>query len=166
MDHIRRIYCHSKFNARYYIIKSIVQYTLSNNRHCCFSRLYLVKNTAKNFQDRPAGSYKIDNIGDYPCEYNPKVHGPYNPARFYGTPDMPFSQLKLCEVTDWVKRRNKSPKSIAGLFSRAYWRWSHQYVQPKRSTAAPLIHYIAGMMIIFYIMNYGKIIRERHYKYH
>ncbi|CAH1738695.1 unnamed protein product [Aphis gossypii] len=90
-----------------------------------------IKNTSKNFQDRldrPAGSYKIDNIGDYPCEYNPKVHGPYNPARFYGTPDTSFSQLKLCEVTDWVKRRNKSPKSIVGLFSRAYWRWSHQYV--------------------------------------
>jgi Mitochondrial F1F0-ATP synthase, subunit f len=22
--------------------------------------------------------------GDYPAEYNPKVHGPYDPARFYG----------------------------------------------------------------------------------
>lgn len=23
-------------------------------------------------------------LGDYPAEYNPKVHGPYDPARFYG----------------------------------------------------------------------------------
>lgn len=23
-------------------------------------------------------------FGDYPAEYNPKVHGPYDPARFYG----------------------------------------------------------------------------------
>lgn len=23
-------------------------------------------------------------FGDYPIEYNPKVHGPYDPARFYG----------------------------------------------------------------------------------
>jgi len=38
-------------------------------------------------------------IGDYPVEYNPKVHGPYDPARFYGTPDTPFSQVKLGEVT-------------------------------------------------------------------
>lgn len=22
--------------------------------------------------------------GDYPAEYNPKVHGPYDPARYYG----------------------------------------------------------------------------------
>jgi len=38
-------------------------------------------------------------IGDYPAEYNPKVHGPYDPARYYGTPDKPFGQLKLGEVT-------------------------------------------------------------------
>ncbi|MBO8666384.1 hypothetical protein INO76_15255, partial [Staphylococcus aureus] len=56
-------------------------------------------------------------IGDYPAEYNPKVHGPYDPARYYGTPDKPFGQLKLGEVTEWVGRRNKSPKAIAGLFS-------------------------------------------------
>lgn len=37
-------------------------------------------------------------IGDYPAEYNPKVHGPYDPARFYGTPDTPLSQVKLGEV--------------------------------------------------------------------
>lgn len=23
-------------------------------------------------------------LGDYPADYNPKVHGPYDPARFYG----------------------------------------------------------------------------------
>lgn len=23
-------------------------------------------------------------IGDYPKEYNPSVHGPYDPARYYG----------------------------------------------------------------------------------
>lgn len=23
-------------------------------------------------------------LGEYPAEYNPKVHGPYDPARFYG----------------------------------------------------------------------------------
>lgn len=22
--------------------------------------------------------------GEYPVEYNPKVHGPYDPARYYG----------------------------------------------------------------------------------
>ncbi|KAF0769917.1 putative ATP synthase subunit f, mitochondrial [Aphis craccivora] len=105
-------------------------------------------------------------IGDYPAEYNPKVHGPYDPARYYGTPDTPFSQVKLGEVTEWVGRRNKSPKAIAGLFSRAYWRWSHKYVQPKRATVAPLIHILAGSMIFFYAINYGKFVHHRNYKHH
>lgn len=29
-------------------------------------------------------------FGDYPAEYNPKVHGPYDPARFYGKREFPF----------------------------------------------------------------------------
>uniref|UniRef100_A0A2S2QQ35 Putative ATP synthase subunit f n=1 Tax=Sipha flava TaxID=143950 RepID=A0A2S2QQ35_9HEMI len=105
-------------------------------------------------------------IGDYPAEYKPKVHGLYDPARFYGTPDTPFSQVKLGEMTQWIGRLNKSPSALAGLFSRAYWRWSHKYVQPKRATVAPLIHIITGSMLFFYTINYGKIIRGRNYKHH
>jgi len=48
-------------------------------------------------------SFKMG-IGDYPAEYNPKVHGPYDPARYYGTPDKPFGQLKLGEVTIFFSR--------------------------------------------------------------
>ncbi|XP_060859579.1 putative ATP synthase subunit f, mitochondrial isoform X1 [Metopolophium dirhodum] len=123
------------------------------------------KTNMQKIQDHPAAEV-FKGIGDYPAEYNPKVHGPYDPARFYGTPSTPFLELKLYEVPQWLKCRNKSPKSLAALFSRAYWRWSHQYVQPKRTTAAPLIQGLVGMMLIFYIINYGKIIRHRNYKYH
>ncbi|VVC26087.1 Mitochondrial F1-F0 ATP synthase subunit F, predicted [Cinara cedri] len=105
-------------------------------------------------------------ISDYPPEYNPKVHGPYDPARYYGKPDTPLSQVKLGDLREWISCRNKSPRAIAGVFSRAYWRWSHKYVQPKRTTVAPLIHIIAGSMLFFYTINYGKIIRHRNYKYH
>lgn len=28
-------------------------------------------------------------IGDYPIEYDPKKHGPYDPARFYGKGEYP-----------------------------------------------------------------------------
>ncbi|XP_022180431.1 putative ATP synthase subunit f, mitochondrial, partial [Myzus persicae] len=140
------------------------------NYHC-FLRLSAVKTTVKTtvkkIQDHSAaGSFKVGDIGDYPAEYNPKVHGPYDPARFYGAAHTPFSEVKLCEIDQWMKCRNKSPKAFAALISRAYWRWSHQYVQPKRTTAAPLIHGIAGMMLFFYAINYGKIIRHRNYKYH
>ncbi|XP_060522378.1 putative ATP synthase subunit f, mitochondrial [Cylas formicarius] len=105
-------------------------------------------------------------FGDYPVEYDPKRHGPYDPARYYGKPDTPFGQLKLSEVGAWIGRRNKTPSAIAGVFSRAYWRWQHKYVQPKRGGIAPFLHYVFGAMTIFYVMNSNKIGRERRYKYH
>ncbi|KAH9640075.1 hypothetical protein HF086_016006 [Spodoptera exigua] len=76
-------------------------------------------------------------FGDYPKEYNPAVHGPYDPARYYGKPDTPFGQVKINELGSWLARRNKSPQAIAGAFSRAWWRWQHKYVQPKKVGIAP-----------------------------
>lgn len=35
-------------------------------------------------------------FGDYPAEYNPKVHGPYNPAQYYGKrkySDVPMANI-------------------------------------------------------------------------
>lgn len=33
-------------------------------------------------------------FGEYPAEYNAKVHGPYDPARFYGKGKYKFIQNK------------------------------------------------------------------------
>ncbi|CAH0563715.1 unnamed protein product [Brassicogethes aeneus] len=57
-------------------------------------------------------------FGDYPADYNPKVHGPYDPARFYGKPDTPFGQVKVGEISAWLGRRNKGPAAITGAISR------------------------------------------------
>ncbi|XP_056647772.1 putative ATP synthase subunit f, mitochondrial [Diorhabda carinulata] len=105
-------------------------------------------------------------FGDYPAEYNPKIHGPYDPARFYGKPDTPFGQVKVGEIGAWLARRNKSPSALAGAISRAYWRWQHKYVQPKRSGIAPFLHVVVGSMIFFYSINYTKLSHHRNYKYH
>ncbi|XP_023727392.1 putative ATP synthase subunit f, mitochondrial [Cryptotermes secundus] len=105
-------------------------------------------------------------FGDYPAEYNPKVHGPYDPARYYGRPDTPFGQLKLNEIGAWLGRRNKNPRAVMGAVSRAWWRWQHKYVQPKRAGIAPVFQIITGSMLFFYIINYGKIKHHRNYKYH
>ncbi|CRK98390.1 CLUMA_CG011749, isoform A [Clunio marinus] len=105
-------------------------------------------------------------FGDYPIEYNPKIHGVYDPARFYGKPDTPFSQLKVGEITEWLGRRRKSPNALAGTFSRAFWRWQHKYCQPKRAGIAPFFQVIAASMVFFYTINYGKIKLHRNYKYH
>ncbi|XP_018566403.1 putative ATP synthase subunit f, mitochondrial [Anoplophora glabripennis] len=105
-------------------------------------------------------------FGDYPAEYNPKVHGPYDPARYYGKPDTPFSQVKLGELASWFGRRSKHPSAAAGAVSRAWWRWQHKYVQPKRAGIAPFLHVVFGSMAVFYVLNYGKISHHRNYKYH
>nr|CAD7197227.1 unnamed protein product [Timema douglasi]CAD7398920.1 unnamed protein product [Timema poppensis] len=102
-------------------------------------------------------------IGDYPIEYNPKVHGPYDPARFYGKPDTPFGQLKLNEIGSWLGRRNKTPSAIVGSISRAFWRWQHKYAQPKRTGVAPFFQVVVCSMALFYVMNYGKISKCRHF---
>ncbi|CAH0398040.1 unnamed protein product [Chilo suppressalis] len=105
-------------------------------------------------------------FGDYPKEYNPAVHGPYDPARYYGKPDTPFGQLKISEIGSWFARRNKSPSAVAGACSRAWWRWQHKYMQPKKVGMAPLFQLLVGSMTFFYVINYGKMKHHRNYKYH
>ncbi|XP_014213453.1 putative ATP synthase subunit f, mitochondrial [Copidosoma floridanum] len=105
-------------------------------------------------------------FGDYPAEYNRAVHGPYDPARFYGPKDTAFSELKLNEITAWLGRRNKSPQSFAALCSRAWWRWQHKYVQPKRCGIAPFFQLTFAGMFMFYCINYKRIKHHNNYKYH
>ncbi|CAN8003324.1 unnamed protein product, partial [Ixodes hexagonus] len=96
-------------------------------------------------------------FGEYPPEYNPKAHGPYDPARYYGKPDTPFSELKLTEVGSWFARRKKSPQALAGLFSRAYWRWQHKYFLPKRAGIVGVSQFVVAWCALFYYLNYGKL---------
>merc|ERR1712071_294809 len=51
--------------------------------------------------------------GQYPAEYNPKVHGPYDPSRFYGKADTALADVKLAELPAWLKRRNVSTSGIS-----------------------------------------------------
>uniref|UniRef100_A0A224Y2P4 Putative atp synthase subunit f mitochondrial n=1 Tax=Panstrongylus lignarius TaxID=156445 RepID=A0A224Y2P4_9HEMI len=105
-------------------------------------------------------------FGDYPVEYNPKVHGPYDPARYYGKPDTPFGQVKLGELGQWLTRRNKTPNAVIAATSRAYWRWLHKYVHPKRTGLTPFMHISCASMIFFYVINYKRMKAERRYEYH
>ncbi|KAK9500645.1 hypothetical protein O3M35_001873 [Rhynocoris fuscipes] len=105
-------------------------------------------------------------LGDYPIEYNPKVHGPYDPARYYGKPDTPFGEVKLGELGSWFARRNKSPQAVAGAVSRAMWRWQHKYLHPKRAGMAAFLHFSTSMMFIFYIFNYKRMQAHRRFEHH
>ncbi|PVD39099.1 hypothetical protein C0Q70_01727 [Pomacea canaliculata] len=51
-------------------------------------------------------------FGDYPAEFNPKIHGPYHPGRFYGKADTPLGEVKLGEFGKWLSRRNYTPQGM------------------------------------------------------
>ncbi|KAL7301352.1 putative ATP synthase subunit f, mitochondrial [Trichogramma pretiosum] len=105
-------------------------------------------------------------FGDYPKEYNPSVHGPYDPARYYGPQDTKFFDLKLGEVGAWFGRRQKTPQALAGAISRCWWRWQHNYVHPKRTGIAPFFQLAVGGMVFFYVLNYNRLKHHKNYKYH
>merc|ERR1712243_131432 len=105
-------------------------------------------------------------IGELPKEYNVKVHGPYDPAVYYGPKHTPLGQVKVGESPGWLMQRNKSPIAMGRALSRAYWRWSHKYYLPTRSGIAPFLQVCVGWSAFFYVLNYQKITHHRNYKYH
>jgi len=104
--------------------------------------------------------------GEYPAEYNAKVHGPYDPARWYGKPDTQLRNVKLGELAGWLGRRNKTPLAFIQSISRGWWQWQHGYMQPVRAGSRGFLQLTFGMMTFFYIINYGKIRKHRFYKHH
>merc|ERR1711862_170159 len=75
-------------------------------------------------------------LGELPKGYNAKVHGPYDPAVYYGPKDTPFGEVKVGELPKWLARRDKSIGGIGKAISRSYWRYCHNYVFPKRTKIA------------------------------
>merc|ERR1712029_264963 len=59
------------------------------------------------------GAVKMLGLGECPPGYNPKVHGPYDPAINYGKKDIPLGQVKISELPGWLARRNWTPAGIA-----------------------------------------------------
>lgn len=104
--------------------------------------------------------------GEYPQEYIPKIHGPYDPGRYYGKKDTPFGEVKLKDLNNWISRRNITPISVVGVISRAHWRWQHKYVQPRKCGVAPFFHIVVVCGGVFYLLNYDKMKIERQYLYH
>merc|ERR1719334_2514260 len=104
--------------------------------------------------------------GDYPAEYNPKVHGPYNPGRFYGKPDTPFGQVKISELGGWIGRRSFSPQAMLNGVMRGYWRWAQKYLMVKKTSVAPIAHVCVTLSLAYYFLQYRAHTNHRHVKYH
>jgi len=104
--------------------------------------------------------------GEYPPEYNAKVHGTYDPGRYYGPKDTKFSQVKLGELFSWIGRRNYGPQGTVSAVSRSYWRFCHRWLFPVKPTMAGYMQMTSMFMLFFYVTNYGKYRHHRLYKYH
>jgi len=105
-------------------------------------------------------------LGELPADYSKAVHGPYDPAIFYGKKDTPFGQVKLGELGSWFARRDISPTAAGRAVSRAYWRWNHKYALPKHCGLTPVLQMTAGLVAAFYLINYSNIKHRRNMKYH
>ncbi|XP_060064203.1 putative ATP synthase subunit f, mitochondrial [Ylistrum balloti] len=75
----------------------------------------------------------IRNIGKYDPNYNPRVHGTYDPSRWYGKPDKPFMDVTVKELPAWISRRDISPFGIARAFGRGYATFKNNFFSSKNS---------------------------------
>merc|ERR1712121_409877 len=105
-------------------------------------------------------------LGEYPPEFNPKIHGPYHPGRYYGKADVPLGQVKLGELGSWFSRRSYSPQAMLAATMRGYWRWANKYLLVKKTSIAPLIHVTSVMAMSYYFLQYRSHTNHRHAKYH
>merc|ERR1712020_5657 len=94
-----------------------------------------------------------------------KVHGPYDPAIYYGPKAKAFGDVKISELPGWLAGRSKTPVGMGRAMSRAYWRWSHKYVLPKYTGLAPGIQFIVGWSALWYVLNITKYWEHRNYKH-
>nr|ACO15294.1 ATP synthase subunit f, mitochondrial [Caligus clemensi] len=105
-------------------------------------------------------------LGELPAEYNRAVHGPYDPAVYYGKKDTKFGDVKLKELPSWLSRRSFSPVAMGRAMSRGYWRWAHKFYFPRNAGAAAIIQVIAATSLVSYIVNFKRISHHKNRKYH
>jgi F-type H+-transporting ATPase subunit f len=121
-------------------------------------------------------------FGNYPVEYNRAIHGPYDPAKYYGKrmtkififhylliyylnnwriADTPLSEVKLSELSQWINRRNFHPSAIVRAISRAHQRWMHRFAHPCYASPAIAYHQLIVLTCIWsYLILYPKTLRK------
>ncbi|BFZ02830.1 hypothetical protein BsWGS_05869 [Bradybaena similaris] len=104
--------------------------------------------------------------GKYPKEYNPKVHGPYLPGRYYGKPDVPFGDVKIGDLGSWISRRSLRPANIWGAIHRSYWNWSGRWINARTPAFAGYAQMIMLLSAYSFFALYKDRSYHKHCKYH
>lgn len=109
----------------------------------------------------------FDKFGNYPKEYNKKVHGPYYPWVNYGAKDTPIWDVKLGELKPWLQRRNKAPYAAIATVSRYLWKYKVDWFETKHgSPVKGMYHVMIAGSLISMIGCYSYLKTERLHKYH
>ena len=103
--------------------------------------------------------------GCYPPGYDRKVHGPYDPSRYYGPKDA-LADVKMRDLLQWIGRRNKTPRAFAQLASRTYYRWIKKFVEPRKTGMAPLVQVLVLTSFLSYCVNWKTLRHHKNHKYH
>jgi F-type H+-transporting ATPase subunit f len=106
-------------------------------------------------------------FGCYPAGYNRKVHGPYDPARYYGPKDVALADVKVSDLAKWIGRRDKSPQAMAQCISRNYFRWLDKFVVPRKAGSTCYWQAIFCLSVFSYLTLYHKSLsHHKNRKYH
>ncbi|KAG9510124.1 putative ATP synthase subunit f, mitochondrial, partial [Fragariocoptes setiger] len=106
-------------------------------------------------------------FGNYPVEYNRKIHGPFYPWVNYGKRDTPLNEVKLGELTQWLKRRDMTPQAMTSSISRVVNYWQHKWIHPRYgSYFAACCHVFIISSFVSMLNMYGYLKTHRNHKYH
>merc|ERR1711862_919498 len=98
--------------------------------------------------------------------YNVRVHGPYNPARNYGPADTKFTEVKLADLVDWLRRRDTRVSGMWRGINRGYWKWTTKWLHVRSGTTAAVAQWTFAMALMSYCMQYKWLTYHRIAKYH
>lgn len=107
-------------------------------------------------------------FGNYPAEYNRAKHGPYYPwVDYRPNKDTPFKDVKLGELKQWIKRRDKTPQAIIAAFSRyANW-WGYRWLHTRYGSASkPIFQAFAVTSAMCWVMGFKVWRMHMNHKYH
>lgn len=106
-------------------------------------------------------------FGNYPAEYNRKVHGPFYPWVNYGPKEEPLADVKIGELSQWWTRRNKKPYAAIACASRKYHYWHYLYFDAKYGSPTKGILQTAVFACFISMLGLLRHLRhERSHKYH
>merc|ERR1712053_31545 len=105
-------------------------------------------------------------VGQLPAEYNPKIHGPYDPAVYYGPKDTTFLNTKLGQLPGWLMRRPKNPIDWFRATNRSWWRWRNAYLLPRYANGSGVFQFMAAWAVFMYVVNYDKLTPHTMRKHH